>query len=158
MGATKLKAGLGSIVKNLYQIQFRFSGLSRQTVIGSSPLLGSDRGPQTDFNLLLLPKGSTSFMLGANDLAAKTTYNFAALSTFGNGIRAGGGILYSRFGVIGQFNRDRFGVEGRLYDPRRPTLDAYLNLNVNPSAMLFFGQRDLTRAERRTTFGLQLNF
>lgn len=157
-GASKLKAGLGSIVKNLYEIQFRFSGLSAQTVRGTNPLLGPDRGPQTDANIILLPKGSTSFMIGANDLGAKTTYNFAALNSYGNGIRAGGGVLYSRFGVLAQLNRDRFGLEGRLYDLRRPTLDAYANLHVNPSAMLFFGERDLTRAERRTTFGLQLSF
>ena len=157
-GAAKLKAGLGKIVKNLYAVQVRFSGLSAQTVVGSNPLLSRDRGPQTDFNLLLLPKGSTTFMLGANDIGARTTYNFAALSSFGNGIRAGGGVLYSRFGVLGQFNRGPLGLEGRLYDLRRPTLDGYLNFNVNPSATLFFGERDLTRAERRTTFGLQLQF
>ena len=157
-GAAKLKKGLGGIVKNLAAIQLRFSGLSQQRYVGTNPLLGPDRGPQTDFNLLLLPKGGTTFMMGANDIGAKTSYNFAAITTMGNGIRVGGGILYSRFGVLGQFNHGPIGLEGRLYDLRRPTLDGYLNLRAADAATFFIGQRDITHPERRTTFGLQLQF
>ncbi|GAC1359443.1 MAG: hypothetical protein NVSMB31_19780 [Vulcanimicrobiaceae bacterium] len=157
-GAAKLKKGLGGIVKSLVAIQVRFSGLSSQRYVGTNPLLGPDRGPQTDFNLLILPKGATTFMLGANDVGARTTYNFAALNTMGNGIKVGGGILYSRFGVLGQFNHGPVGLEGRLYDLRRPTLDGYLNLRATDAATFFIGQRDITHQERRTTFGLQLQF
>lgn len=152
------KQRLAGVARNLYAVQVRINALSPQHTLGTNPLLSSDRGPQADFNLLLLPKGNSSLLVGANDLGAKATYNFAMLSNVGNGFRVGGGVLYSRLGVLGSYWRDRLGLEGRLYDLRRPTLDAYLNARVTPLSQLFFGVRDLTRAERRTVFGLQLQF
>lgn len=154
----KLKRGLGSILQNLYQIQIRASELSKQRVPSTTPLLGSDRGPQTDVNLLLLPKGTTTFMVGANDIGARTTYNVAALQHLSPSLRIGGGVLYSRLGVLAQYDTGRFGLEGRAYDLRRPTLDLYGNLNVVQWAKLFLGQRDVTRPDRRTVFGIQLQF
>ncbi|MBV8363578.1 MAG: hypothetical protein JO193_03360, partial [Candidatus Eremiobacteraeota bacterium] len=85
-------------------------------------------------------------------------WNFAELKSFGGGLRLGGGVLYSRLGVMAQYWKDRLGVEGRLYDTRRPTLDTYLHARVTPLYQLFLGERDVTRPERRTVFGLQLNF
>ncbi|PZR57349.1 MAG: hypothetical protein DLM50_06435 [Candidatus Meridianibacter frigidus] len=154
------KNKLGSLVKNLYAVQIRVGELNPESVRTGNlnPLLSADRGPQTDFNVILLPKGNTSFMAGVNDIGARTTYNLAAIGSLGNGIRVGGGILYSRLGVLGSFEHNHLGLEGRLYDLRRPTLDAYLNADVAPSARLFFGERDVTRAVRRTVFGLQLQF
>lgn len=153
-----IKRGLGSIVKNLYAIQLRVGYLDRQRVVGTNPLLGRDRGPQTDFNVVLLPKGDTSFMVGANDIGARTTYNLAALKAYGKYAHVGGGVLYSRLGVLGQVDAGHFGVEGRAYDLRRPTLDLYGNLNLVQWAKLFVGKRDITRPERRTVFGIQLQF
>jgi len=63
-----VKRGVGSIARNLYAFQFRFSELSSQRVSGTNPLLTRDRGPQTDANLILLLSGSTSIMAGANDI------------------------------------------------------------------------------------------
>lgn len=154
----KVKRGLGAIAKNLYAIQFRIGELSPQRVVGTNPLLTADRGPQTDVNLLLLPLGATSFMVGANDIGARTTYNFAALKTFRPGLRVGGGVLYSRAGILASYDAGRFGVEGRAYDLRRPTFDAYGNVNLTTWIKAFLGERDLTRPERRTVFGLQLQF
>jgi len=140
-------------------VQVRFSGLSAQHPGGSSnPLLTGDRGPQTDMNLILLPRGGTSFMTGANDIGAKTSWNFAAIQNFGHGIHLGGGVLYSRFGVLGSYDRRALGVEARAYDLRRPTIDLYGNFNVTPWAKLFLGQRDTTHNDRRTVYGLQLQF
>lgn len=154
-----IKQNLGGIIKNLYAVQIRIGELNPQrTPSTANALLSSDRGPQTDFNLLLLPKGNTTFMLGANDIGARSTLNFAALSSFGSGIKIGGGILYSRLGVLGQFTKGPVGLEGRLYDLRRPTLDGYVNLNVASFSQIFFGVRDITHPERRTVFGLQLAF
>jgi phospholipid/cholesterol/gamma-HCH transport system substrate-binding protein len=151
---------LAGIAKNLFAVQVRVGELSSQRIVSSNPnpLLSADKGPYTDFNLLLLPKSSTSFMVGANDIGAKSTLNFAMLSSFGQSVRIGGGVLYSRLGVIGQYNAQRFGLEGRLYDLRRPTLDAYVNANITSFSSIFFGYRDLTRPERRATVGLQLQF
>lgn len=158
-GSTQgVKRGLGTIVRNLYAVQLRVSGLSSQRVVGSNPLLTKDRGPQTDVNVVLLPRGDTSFFIGANDIGAKTSYNFSALQSFGHGVHVGGGVLYSRLGVLGTYDRGRFGVEGRAYDLRRPTLDLYGNFNLNAWAKLFLGERDTTHPERRTTYGLQLQF
>nr|MDQ2680209.1 hypothetical protein [Candidatus Eremiobacteraeota bacterium] len=154
----RIKRGLGGIVKNLYAIQVRLSELSKQTAPGNNPLLGRDRGPQSDFNLLLLPNGNTSFLVGANDLGGRTTLNFAGIGSFGKRARLGGGVLYSRLGLIGQYDQGAFGLEGRAYDLRRPTFDAYGNFNLNKNFKLFLGERDLSHPERRTVFGLQIQF
>ena len=73
-------------------------------------------------------------------------------------MRIGGGVLYSRLGVLGQYNAQRFGLEGRLYDLRSPTLDTYVNLNLASFSSIFFGERDITRPDARATAGLQLQF
>ena len=158
-GSTQsVKAGLGSIFASLYSVQLRVSGLSAERNPGSNPLLSSDRGPQTDVNAVLLPRGGTSFLLGANDIGARTTWNFAAIQHIGRGFHVGGGILYSRLGVIGSYDRRAFGLEARAYDLRRPTLDLYGNFNLTTWAKMFLGQRDITHNDRRTTYGLQLQF
>ncbi len=70
----------------------------------------------------------------------------------------GAGILYSQFGVAGAYNFGKIGVETRIYNLRQPTFDLYGNLNVVRWAQLFFGERDITRSDRRTVLGLQLQF
>lgn len=155
----QLKTKLGGIVKNLVAIQLRISELSNQRFCCNAPLLSNDRGPLTDINAIFLPIGGTSVMVGANDLGGPhTTANFAILKSMGRGARVGGGLLYSRLGVIGQYKTDLLGFEGRLYDPRHPTLDLYGDLPIAPGFRLFFGQRDATHVERRNVYGLQLNF
>lgn len=156
-GKGQLKAGLSKMLGNLVQAQLRLSYLSQQSVNGPSPLLTRDRGPQADINVVALPNGSVSGMLGANDIGGKTTWNLAATKNSG-ALRFGGGILYSQFGVLGSYNAGRVGAETRIYDLRRPTFDIYGNFNVGQWAKLFLGQRDATRADRRTVFGLQLQF
>ncbi|GAC1402163.1 MAG: hypothetical protein NVSMB64_01520 [Candidatus Velthaea sp.] len=157
-----LKSKISSLARDVLSIQIRVSELSAQNnrTIGS-PLLTKDRGPQTDFNVVALPRGNTSLLTGANDIGSQgtTTYNFTALGSLGKGVRVGGGILYSRLGVLGSLNtKSGVGFEARLYDLRRPTLDAYGNLRVAPGFTLFAGERDTTRAARRTVLGLQLQF
>lgn len=156
-GAAPLKGRLAAMARNLVQAQLRFGYLNPQTVNGPSPLLTSNRGPQTDMNLVILPRGKASVMMGANDIGAKTTWNFAGLANFRH-FQVGGGILYSQFGVLGAYNSGLLGAETRIYDLRTPTMDIYGNLNVAQWARLFLGQRDVTRPDRRTVFGLQLNF
>lgn len=156
-GAARLKAGLGKIVSNLVEAQLRLSYLSPQTTSGPNPLLTNDRGPQADFNLVVLPRGSVSAMLGANDIGAKTTWNLAATKNSG-ALRYGGGVLYSQLGVLGSYNPGALGAETRIYNLRRPTFDIYGNFNLQKWAKLFLGERDATRADRRTVYGLQLNF
>lgn len=60
--------------------------------------------------------------------------------------------------MLGSYDLGRFGAETRIYDLRRPTFDIYGNVNIAQWAKLFLGQRDATRSDRRTVFGLQLNF
>jgi ABC-type transporter Mla subunit MlaD len=157
--AESAKAGLGSIVRNLYGVQIRVSELSAQTTPGSNPALPASRGPQSDFNLILLPLGGTRFLIGANDLGQSTTYNFAAIQHVGRSAHVGGGILYSNLGILGGYDFGRnFGIEGRAYNLQFPTFDAYGNLRLTDWARLFLGERDLTHADRRTALGLQLQF
>ncbi|MHB8357175.1 MAG: hypothetical protein ACYDDQ_10870, partial [Vulcanimicrobiaceae bacterium] len=153
-----IRGGLAKIVQHLYAIQVRLSAIDRQRVTGSDPLLSADRGPESDVNLVLLPHGRTSVIVGANDIGHHTTANFAAVRRAGRGLSFGGGILYSQLGVLGEYDAGRLGVEGRAYDLRRPTLDLYGNVKVTRWAKFFLGQRDITHADRRTVFGLQLQF
>lgn len=155
----QLKAKLGGIVKNLVSIQLRISELSNQRYCCNAPLLSNDRGPMTDLNAIFLPIAGTSVLIGANDIGGPhTTANLAILQRFGDRARIGGGVLYSRLGLIGQYRTSLLGLEGRLYDPRHPTLDLYGDLPIAPGFRVFFGQRDVTHIERRNTAGLQLNF
>jgi ABC-type transporter Mla subunit MlaD len=160
----KLRARLQSIAANLIAIQVRVSELDVQNANGfSSPLLTKDRGPQTDFNFVALPRGRTSLLTGANDIgsAGTTSYNFAALQSIGpgNALRVGGGVLYSRLGLLaGYAPRAGLGLEARAYDLRHPTVDGYATLHAAPGVELFGGERDVLHSGRRTVFGLQLQF
>ncbi|MDQ6826036.1 MAG: MlaD family protein [Candidatus Eremiobacteraeota bacterium] len=158
-GAQNLKNKLSKVARDLVAAQIRVSLLSpARRLGGTNQLLSGDRGPQTDFNLIALPHGGMNVMVGANDIGTHyTSYNLLLSQTHG-AVRYGGGVLYSRLGVLASYNPGRFGFEGRAYDLRHPTFDAYGNLNVHPNASLFLGERDLTRPERRTVFGLQLQF
>ena len=160
----KLRARLQSIAASLVAIQVRVSELDIQNAEGfSSPLLTHDRGPQTDFNLVALPRGRTSLLTGANDIGSSGTssYNFAALQSIGpgNAFRVGGGVLYSRLGLLaGYAPRAGLGLEARAYDLRHPTIDGYATLHAAPGIELFGGERDVLHSGRRTAFGLQLQF
>jgi ABC-type transporter Mla subunit MlaD len=160
----KLRAKIQSVAASLVAIQIRVSELSVANANDfRSPLLTNDRGPQTDFNAVLLPKGRTSLLTGANDIGSDGTssYNFAALQSVGpsNALRLGGGVLYSRLGVLADYGASRgFGLEARAYDLRHPTIDGYATLHAAPGIELFGGERDVLHSGRRTVFGLQLQF
>jgi ABC-type transporter Mla subunit MlaD len=160
----KLRARLQGIAASLIAIQVRVSELDVQNAKGfSSPLLTKDRGPQTDFNLIAVPRGRTSLLTGANDIGSSGTssYNFAALQAIGpgNAFRVGGGVLYSRLGLLaGYAPRGGLGLEARAYDLRHPTVDGYATLHAAPGIEIFGGERDVLHSGRRTVFGLQLQF
>ncbi len=156
-GASGLSKGVGGIVRNLVEAQVRVSYLNAQSVSGPNPLLTSDRGPQADTNILLLPHGSVSGLIGANDIGSNTTWNAAAIKNAGY-LHYGGGVLYSQIGALVSYNPGLLGAETRIYNLRQPTFDVYGNLNLVQWAKLFLGERDLTRSDRRTVFGLQLQF
>lgn len=156
--AAGLSRGLGRVVSNLFAVQTRFSYLNAQTVSGPSTLLTENRGPQFDMNLLVLPRGSFSGVIGANDIGGITTYNVMGFKNFGSGFRFGGGVLYSQFGIDASYNPGLLGAETRIYNLRLPTFDVYGNLNAAQWARFFFGVRDVTRSDRRTALGLQLQF
>ncbi len=154
----QLKHRLSGIARDLIAIQVRISGLSMQRVAGATPLLSSDRGPQTDVNAVLFPRSATSAIIGGNDIGHYGTVNAALVQSLSSNFRLGGGVLYSRLGMLGEYNARLFGVEGRLYDPRHPTLDMYGNFNLARGLQLFVGQRDLNHSDRRTVFGVQAQF
>lgn len=158
-----LKAKLGTFTKDLVELQIRVSELSPQRP-GSinrnvSPLLTSDRGPQSDFNLLILPRGTTGLELGVNDIGSERTgtANAMLLSRSGS-FTYGGGIEYSRLGVTASIARGALGLEARAYDLRHPTLDSYINFVANRKVKIFGGERDITHAQRRSVLGLQFSF
>jgi ABC-type transporter Mla subunit MlaD len=125
----------------------------------TSPLLTSDRGPQSDFNLLVLPHGAMGLKLGANDIGSQstTTANVVLLKRTSH-FTYGGGIEYSRLGGEASLASKLLGFEARVYDLRHPTLDTYINVFALPKAQIFAGERDIGHAQRRTAAGLQFEF
>ena len=158
-----LKNKIATIAHQLIALQIRVGALDAQAQgTDHSPLLTHDRGPQTDINAILVPNGSTSLLVGANDIGSDntTTWNVAALDNLGHGLHVGGGVVYSRLGQIASYDPGggALGFEERLYDPRHPTLDGYATLRLHKGVNLFGGERDITHSGRRTDFGLQLSF
>lgn len=155
----KLQGALAKAVHNLVAVQLRLSGLSVQQNPGLNPVLTKSQGPLGDLNLIVLPHASTSFMVGANAIGNNTTWNAVLMKGSDHGFRFGGGVLYSQIGVLAQLNALKgFGLETRIYDLTYPMIDLYGNLRLGSAAELFFGQRDITHASRRNTFGLQYTF
>jgi ABC-type transporter Mla subunit MlaD len=154
----RLQGKLASLARNLIAIQVRLSGLSPQHNPGLNPVLTSSQGPLGDINLVVLPHGNTSVMVGANAIGNNTTWN-AVLEKNQGDFHVGAGVLYSQVGVLGQYAPIHgLGFETRIYDLTYPMIDLYGNLHVAPGAELFFGQRDITHASRRNTFGFQYQF
>jgi ABC-type transporter Mla subunit MlaD len=157
-----IRGKIAAAARDLLAIQLRLGELDRPTTgANSSPLLTSDRGPQTDVNLVLLPHGSTSLITGFNDIGSgSSTANFAATTSLGGGLHVGGGVLYSRLGMLAGYTTPGggFGLETRIYDPRHPTLDGYGTIKAAPGVSVFGGERDILHDGRRTVFGLQLQF
>ena len=154
----RLQGQLNKLASNLIAIQVRISGLSPQHNAGLNPVLTSSQGPLGDLNLVLLPHGNTSVVVGANAIGNNTTWN-ALLQANKGDFHIAGGVLYSQMGILGQYQPLRgFGLETRIYDLTYPMVDVYGNFKIAPGAELFFGQRDITHASRRNTFGLQYQF
>ncbi|HVN68870.1 MAG TPA: MlaD family protein [Candidatus Binatia bacterium] len=154
----KLQTKLGTLARNLIAVQVRLSGLSPQHNPGLNPVLTSSQGPLGDINLVVLPHGGTSLVVGANAIGNNTTWNALLQKNAGN-FHFGGGVLYSQIGVLGSYApMHGLGFETRIYDLTYPMIDLYGNLHLSPAAELFFGQRDVTHASRRNTFGFQYQF
>jgi ABC-type transporter Mla subunit MlaD len=153
-----VQSKLASLARNLVAIQVRLSGLSPQHNPGLNPVLTSSQGPLGDINVLALPHSSTNLMFGANAIGNNTTWN-ALLQKRTGDFQVGAGVLYSQIGVRGAYDPPHgFGLETRIYDLTYPMIDLYGNFKIAPGAELFFGQRDMTHASRRNTFGLQFQF
>ncbi len=160
-----VKNKISTLVGQLVSLQIRVSELdaAAQNTTSRSPLLTRDQGPQTDVNLVALPHGSTYLYTGGNDIGGPaSSFNFAAMQRVAPHFDVGGGILYSRLGARAVYNSGLdsrgLGLEGRLYDPRHPTADAYVNYSFGSGLLLFGGERDVLHTGRRTTFGLQYQF
>jgi ABC-type transporter Mla subunit MlaD len=141
-----LHAKLANLAHDLVAIQVRLSGLSQQQNPGLNPVLTHSQGPLGDINLVVLPHAQTNLMVGANAIGNNTTWNAVLEQQRGN-FHFGAGVLYSQVGVLGQYAP----VCGLGFD-------LYGNFHVTPQMELFFGQRDVTHASRRNTFGLQYQF
>ncbi|MBD5635445.1 MAG: hypothetical protein IAI49_13290, partial [Candidatus Eremiobacteraeota bacterium] len=158
-----LRNRLNGFTKDLVQLQIRVGQLSParpgSLTTNTSPLLTADRGPESDFNVFLLPHARTGLEAGVNDVGSSgtSTANLMLLSRSG-GVSYGGGIEYSRLGITTSIANGRVGFETRAYDLRHPTLDSYLNLFATPKVQVFGGERDITHVDRRTVFGLQFEF
>ncbi len=154
----QLKSRLTEIAKHLVAIQFRMSELNSQTVCCPNALFTSNRGPQSDLNLILLPRTKTGFMVGANNIGHGTTANAVLLDSLSPKVRVGAGVLYSQVGFLGQYNARLFGLEARVFNPQWPQLDVYGNFNITKNLQLFVGERAVNQPVRRFTYGFQTQF
>ena len=155
-----MRTRLQALTHNLVEVQFRISELSKQAANAqNTALLNSSRGPQSDFNVVFLPKLDKNVIAGVNDLSANQTFNLAGVQKMGSNASVGAGILYSRLGVMGAIGAGIFGAEGKAYfDPKRSYLDGYLHFRPAKSIDIFGGERDILHPERRSVYGLQLQF
>jgi phospholipid/cholesterol/gamma-HCH transport system substrate-binding protein len=154
----RLQGKLANLAHDLVAVQVRLSGLSPAHNLGLNPVLTESQGPLGDINLVFLPHATTSVTVGANAIGTNTTWN-ALLGENKGDFHIAAGVLYSQIGVQGQYAPlHGLGFETRVYDLTYPMIDVYGNLHVAPGAELFFGQRDITHASRRNTFGLQYQF
>ena len=158
-----IKSRLGSAARNLLAIQIRVSELdAARPGTNGSPLLTTDRGPQTDFNVLALPHGRTSLLTGANDIGTPngtTTWNFALEQSLSRQVRVGGGILYSRLGALARFDPGPFSLRGdgsTIRATRRSTRTA--GVKIAPVDRALRRRARLLHSGRRTVFGIQLQF
>ncbi|MDH2910608.1 MAG: MlaD family protein [Candidatus Eremiobacteraeota bacterium] len=141
---------------SLISANVRITGYSPERVGGGSPLLGPSRGPSSSLALRFLPNSPTQFLLGANDLGSgTTTIDLAAVRRVGPGIYFGGGILYSRLGILGRYSRGSLGLSTKLYDVARPMLDLSTKFRVAPGVKFFVGERDVLHAQRRNVYGVE---
>ncbi len=153
---TALRNRIGDLAKNLIEVQIRLDELTpKATNQPNNALLTNDKGPQSDFNVVLLPHSNSQLYAGVNDLSGNQTWNLAMRQQVAPGVLLGGGILYSRLGVMGLISNKVFGFEGLAYDPRYGYVDGYLRLHATGNIDLFAGERDILHAERRTVYGLQ---
>jgi phospholipid/cholesterol/gamma-HCH transport system substrate-binding protein len=152
------KQALRRVFTNLAQLQLRLSYYSAPSVETTNPALPSTRGPLGDINLLFLPAGGTSLMIGANDIGSGTTANALLMKNFHNGFHAGGGVIYSQLGLRALYDGGKIGGELRAYNLSLPTFDLYGNFDISRWGMLYLGERDITHKDRRTVFGTQIKF
>ena len=151
-----VRGRIGALAQSLFEVQVRLSELSTKAAgAADNALLGSGRGPQSDFNVVVLPHGNQQLYAGVNDLSANQTWNLAMREQVAPGVLLGGGILYSRLGVMGQISKGVFGFEGLAYDPRYGYVDGYLRLHATSNLDVVAGERDIFHDSRRTTYGLQ---
>ncbi len=151
----KLRNRLNDIAKDLVTIQLRMSGLSRQHVCCPNPLFTQNQGPESDLNVFILPHAKTGLMVGANNIGHGATANAVLLQRVSPNFTYGGGVLYSQVGLLGQYNRQLFGVEARVFNPQWPQVDVYGNLNIAKGLQLFVGERAVNQPVRRFTYGFQ---
>ncbi len=152
-----LGGSLASLAHDLIELQLRVGYLETEHTC-CSPLYPPQNGLETDLNAVFLPHASTSLMLGANEAAGYTSLNLAALRNFTPNFSVGGGLLYSRLGVLGSYNASGNGVSAWLYDPSHPALDLYGNVRVAPWAQVYFGERALNQAQRRSEYGVLFHY
>jgi ABC-type transporter Mla subunit MlaD len=163
-GPANLKSRVGNLVRNLVALQLRVSELDTQRAgTFAAPPLTSNRGPETDLNLIALPNARTSLYTGFNDIGGPSpTSNFALMQRMTPNLQVGGGILYSQLGARTIYNFKPSGaglsLQGLLYNARYPTTDVYAYYTLGGGLSLFGGERDVLHNGRRTTFGLQAQF
>ncbi|MGA3038999.1 MAG: MlaD family protein [Vulcanimicrobiaceae bacterium] len=153
---TALRNRIGDLAKNLIEVQISLDELTAKAADQpNNALLTNDKGPQSDFNVVVLPHSESQLYAGVNDLSQNQTWNLAMRQQVAPGVLIGGGILYSRLGVMGLVSNKVFGFEGLAYDPRYGYVDGYFKLHATGNIDLFAGERDILHATRRTVYGLQ---
>lgn len=116
-------------------------------------------GPNSDLNVVLLPRLPSHLSVGANDLGYQATYNFLIEKNASPRLQYSGGVIYSFLGGKLLYRPTNIlGVDARLYDPRHPKLDVYGDLRLTQRLELFYGERSLLGSSKTPSLGFQINY
>jgi hypothetical protein len=149
--------GIAGNVAPEHRRGFSFSNLTELQVRETWGTHGG--GPNSDLNLVVLPRAPTHLTAGANDLGYHTTYNFLIDTAVSPRLQYSLGVIYSNLGMKTVYRPlGPVGLDARLYDPRHPKLDLYGDVRLTRRLQLFYGERSLFGANKLPSFGFQVNY
>ena len=131
-GALHLRSRLSSIASNLISDSTAPERtLTAEGLLSESALQRRSRSAN-GFQRLDPAAWTDQVALGANDIGYHTTANVDLIKQLNASTTLGGGVLYSQLGLLGAYKAGIFGVNANVYNARRPDIDLYGNLHVDP--------------------------
>lgn len=118
-------------------------------------------GPASELNIELLPHFPSHVTFGAYDIGYNTSYNFLLDFRGAPNWQYAFGVYHSYLGATTTYRPfGPLGIDLRVYDPKRPKLDLYGDIQLARRLELFYGERSLLGPIdlRKPQFGFQINY